>query len=753
MIFERDLKRLCVHVEDSLAVALKRIDENEERFVAAVSEDGVLHGILTDGDFRRWALNNEGLDLSRPTKEAVNGDFQSILLGTPVKKIESLLSDRIVFMPVVDNLGRLVAIARSRKRSEKLFIEKREISESAPAFIIAEIGNNHNGSLSAAKDLVDAAIDAGANCVKFQMRDMAELYRSVGNSKISLDDEDLGAQYTIDLLSRTQLSPAQMREAFDYCREKGILALCTPWDQKSLGELEQFGMSAYKIASADLSNHDLLRSIAETGKPVLVSTGMSTEVEIEEAIAVLKECGARFALLHCNATYPAPYKDINLNYLDRLREISKGVVGYSGHERGSSIAIAAVARGAKIIEKHFTLNKDWEGNDHKVSLLPDEFKKMVEAIRHVEEAAGSSRPRTPTQGELINRETLAKSLVANISIHPGDRITEKHIAVKSPGRGLPPYMKKSLIGKIAQRAMKPGDFFFNNDLDEKRSKARKYSFSRPWGIPVRYHDFLSIASLSNPTLLEFHLSYHDLSTKLETVFSTEFSYGLVVHSPELFQHDHTLDLCSPNKAYREESIKEFQRVVEIASEIGHYFPATKKIPLVTNVGGFSQHEPLSVHERQKRVDLLLAGLEKIDTRNVEIIPQTMPPFPWHFGGQRYHNLFLEPESIRNFCDKYGYRICFDTSHTALWCHHSGDSIYEAASILGPISAHLHIADASGTGEEGLPIGSGDIRFDRLCEVIEETAPGASFIPEIWQGHKNHGERFWQALDALEGHLN
>ncbi|MEI2420999.1 N-acetylneuraminate synthase family protein, partial [Arthrospira platensis SPKY2] len=183
--------------------------------------------------------------------------------------------------------------------------------------------------------------------------------------------EDLGAQYTLDLLSRFQLTPEEMLQAFDYCRESGILPLCTPWDIKTVKLLENYRMPAYKVASADLTNHDLLKALVDTGKPLICSTGMSTESEIKESVALLQKMGAMYVLLHCNSTYPAPFKDINLNYLDKLAKIGNCPVGYSGHERGYHVAIAAVAKGAKVIEKHFTLDKTMEGNDHKVSLLPE----------------------------------------------------------------------------------------------------------------------------------------------------------------------------------------------------------------------------------------------------------------------------------------------------------------------------------------------------------------------------------------------
>jgi N-acetylneuraminate synthase len=181
-----------------------------------------------------------------------------------------------------------------------------------------------------------------------------------------------------------------MYRAFDYTRSAGLVPLCTPWDQQSLQRLVEYGLDGFKIASADLTNHQLILAAAKTGKSLLVSTGMSLEREIIDATDLLQRAGAPFVLLHCNSTYPTPMQDVNLAYMDRLRKFQR-VVGYSGHERGYEVCIAAVARGAKVIEKHLTLDRTMEGNDHRVSLLPQEFAEMVKAIRNVESAVGLAK--------------------------------------------------------------------------------------------------------------------------------------------------------------------------------------------------------------------------------------------------------------------------------------------------------------------------------------------------------------------------
>ncbi|MBD1936515.1 N-acetylneuraminate synthase family protein [Microcoleus sp. FACHB-68] len=631
--------------------------------------------------------------------------------------------------------------------SQSIQIDQFTIDAKSATFIIAEIGINHNGSLALAKQLIDKAVEVGANCAKFQMRHLPSLYHNAGNSNDP--SEDIGSQYTLDLLARFQLSPQELFAAFDYCRQRDILPLCSVWDLESLLQLEQYGMPAYKVASADLTNHDLLTALAKTGKPLLCSTGMSTEDEIIESVALLKRLGAVYMLLHCNSTYPTPFKDVNLNYLERLQDIGECLIGYSGHERGIYTAIAAIAKGAKVIEKHFTLDKSMEGNDHKVSLLPEEFQAMVQGIREVEQGLGTAAPRRISQGELMNRATLAKSLVINCDLEPGQVITAEMIIVKSPGKGLQPNRKSDLIGLKAKRHLKAGDFFFVGDLAQDTVKSRYYTFNRPWGLPVRYHDFQTILAKSNPDLLEFHLSYRDLEQDIHQFFNQTYDLDLVVHSPELFAGDHLLNLCALDENYRQHSVRELQRVIDVTRTLKPFFKKASRPLIVGNLGGFTTDAPIPASERRRWYDLIAKSLSELDTDGVEIIPQTLPPFPWYFGGQLYLNLFVEPDDTVEFCREYGYRVCLDISHSKLASNHYNWSFNQFIKQVAPHTAHFHIADAAGVDGEGLQIGEGDIDFRALAESLEKAAPASSFIPEIWQGHHNAGEGFWIALEKLE----
>ena len=745
MIIDKNLSKYIVFAEDDILNALKKISDNKNRIIFSVTEAGVLEGVLTDGDFRRWLVQQDSINLNQPVSKISNKSYKFANYNDDPAKIQSYFSNEVEFIPLLDNNRHLVAVAR--RKLDGIRIGDFIIDVHSPTFIIAEIGNNHNGSLELAKQLIDQAVVVGADCAKFQMRDLKSLYRNAGNAND--DSEDLGSQYTLDLLTRFQLTTDEMFAVFDYCKTQGILPLCTPWDIESLSLLEQYGMLAYKVASADLTNYDLLTALAKTGKPLICSTGMSAESEIIDAVALLNRLGAMYVLLHCNSTYPAPFKDVHLNYIERLKEIGNCPVGYSGHERGIHVAIAAVAMGAKVIEKHLTLDKTMEGNDHKVSLLPDEFRLMIEGIRQVEQSLGSDGERQLSQGELMNRENLAKSLVINCDLEIGQIIIEAMIDVKSPGKGLQPNRKTALIGKRSRRSLKAGDFFYPSDLEVEQVKARPYNFKRPWGVPVRYHDFKTLLLQSNPDLLEFHLSYKDLEVDVGQYIDQIYDLDVVVHAPELFAGDHVLDLSSQDKDYRETSIKELQRVIDITRQLKPFFKKATRPCIVTNVGGFTSDNLLSVSVRKQLYETLYESLSQLNTDGVEIIPQTMPPFPWHFGGQQNHNLFVNPQDIADFCHQHDYRVCLDISHSKLACTHNKISFKEFLEQVGPYTSHLHIADAKGVDGEGLQIGEGEIDFPALAENLERYAPHASFIPEIWQGHKNDGEGFWIALEKLE----
>ena len=296
------------------------------------------------------------------------------------------------------------------------------------------------------------------------------------------------------------------------------------------------------------------------------------------------------------------------------------------------------------------------------------------------------------------------------------------------------------------------DYFFKSDLTNNQELIKEYKFKHPWGVPVRYHDINKYLDLIKPDMFEFHLSYSDMELDIDKYLTGTYDFGFVVHAPELFKGSHLMDLATPDDEYRKTSMIETQKVIDITRKLKKYFPKEIRPQIVANVGGFSMDAPFPEEVKESYYDQFFKSLKDLDTEGVEIIPQTMAPFPWHFGGQRYQNIFVHVDEIVKYCKEFGIRICFDVSHTMLTCNHYKEDFYEFATKIAPYTAHIHMGDAKGVNGEGLQIGEGEIDFIKLGNILNKGCPNASFIPEIWQGHKNNGEGFWIALQKLENVL-
>ncbi len=319
-------------------------------------------------------------------------------------------------------------------------------------FIIAEAGVNHNGSLELAYKLVDAAKEADADCVKFQTY-ITENDTAVNCEKAEYQKtEQQESQY--ELLKKLELSFDDFRKIQEYCKKKGIMFLSTPFDIESLKFLEEIHMPIWKIASSEVENFQLLREMAKTHKPIILSTGMCTIEEISNAVDVLKKYGAgQIKILHCNTQYPTPMEDVNLKAMYELKSMFQCDIGYSDHTQGIEVPIAAVAMGATIIEKHFTLDRNMEGPDHVASLNPLELKEMVQAIRNIEKAIGTGK-KVPSNSEKGNRIAARKSIFARCEIKKGQKFTEENIIAKRPGGGVNPMRWEEVIGTCAVRNFK-----------------------------------------------------------------------------------------------------------------------------------------------------------------------------------------------------------------------------------------------------------------------------------------------------------
>lgn len=318
-------------------------------------------------------------------------------------------------------------------------------------FIIAEAGVNHNGDIEIARQLVDAAAEAGADAVKFQTFKADKLV-SKSAQKADYQKKTTNSQESqFAMLKKLELSSDMHQYLQEYCRRKNILFLSTPFDLDSIVYLDSIGVPFMKIPSGEITNYPYLREIGKTKKPVILSTGMSEMKEIEAALCVLREYGTTdITVLHCNTEYPTPYADVNLKAMVTIKEKLDVKVGYSDHTVGIEIPVAAAAMGACVIEKHFTLNKNMEGPDHKASLEPKELKEMVRMVRNVEMALGTGT-KSPSSSEKKNILVVRKSIVAKEDIEEGQIFTEDNLTTKRPGTGVTAMAWNEALGKSAKR--------------------------------------------------------------------------------------------------------------------------------------------------------------------------------------------------------------------------------------------------------------------------------------------------------------
>lgn len=627
-----------------------------------------------------------------------------------------------------------MVLAETAGNAVTIQIGKRTIGPEHPTYIIAEIGINHNGDPDLARRLIDTAVDAKVDAVKFQKRHLPSLYREdVLTDTLKYEQH---FQYMIPILKQVELPEEEFIDLKRHCEERGLEFLCTPFDIPSADFLAGLGVNGFKIASADLSNLQLLDHVSSFGKPMLVSTGMSYWQEIERAVDLLEAKEVPFALLHCRSVYPVWPREVNLRMINRLSRFGHPV-GYSGHDIGIIIPLIASSMGASIVEKHITIDRKMAGPDHKISLEPHELKRLVRDIRVADQAMGKSK-RFLMRGEILNRELFGKSLTAAREIQKGTRISSQMVRTRGPGKGLSPSRIADLVGKKINRNLKEGDYFLDEDVDGPCDLDFHNSFRTRWGLISRFGDLEEMLGYG-PKVIEFHLAEKDFH--LEFRPERKYTQELIVHAPEYIDGK-LFDLCSGSEEVRSASVRLLQKTVDLCKGIAPCFKGKPKI--IVHPGAMSLNTKLN----GKRLhDALLKSLAEVGSTAAEVLLENLPPYPWYFGGQWKGNYFMDAESIRSVCEHTGLRICFDLSHAALYCNAKEKDLSSFIEEVLPFVRHIHFADAYGLDGEGVSIGEGDIDFDRIMPLFASYE--GTWVPEIWRGHLDKGKGFIQALIRLK----
>lgn len=630
-----------------------------------------------------------------------------------------------------------------KKEPPTVRIGKKTIGGKNPTYIIAEIGLNHQGDVNLAKKLIDIAVDAGCDCVKFQKRSLKDVYKK--DVLENIDKQEQGSQYVLKNLKKCELSDSEMKSLYRYSTKKGIDFSCSPWDETSLKFLaKELDIPFYKIGSPDMSNFRLIGKVAKLGKPIIVSTGMSFLSEIDQLVEFLEDIKAKYILLHCNSTYPVAYADINLNFLKKMRKKYNCPIGYSGHEKGITACLGAVALGASVIEKHLSLDRNMEGPDHRASLEPDGMKRLVRRVRLLEEALGEE-VKYVTRGEYLNREGLSKSLVAAKNLKKGHVFRESDITLKSPGKGTSPLKFNLFIGKkLITRDIEKDDYILESDIGNYTETSDGIQLKHKWGMVARMSDVDNLLKHNHPDFVEIHLT--DMDVNSNKTYKKKYDCDLVVHGPD-YNGDLLLDLSSLNSNIRKESIFFFNKSLRHARKLKKLFRNRNlSVKFVIHPGSFELNLP-EEDERKMRNKNYLDSLSKLDTRGFEPLVENMPAWGWFFGGQWYSQSFMDSKEIAGFSKKTGYGVVFDVSHAALYCNYYKKSLLKFTRTILPVTKYIHISDAAKFNGEGLQIGDGGIDFVTIMKLLVKTDNW--FLPEIWQGHKFGGEGFIKAIKRLK----
>jgi N-acetylneuraminate synthase len=438
--------------------------------------------------------------------------------------------------------------------------------------------------------------------------------------------------------------------------------------------------------------------------------------------------------------------------MERLREWSGRPVGYSGHDTGTAISLAAVAMGARLLERHLTLDRTMRGPDHKASLEPAQFAEQVRALREVEVSIGVPH-RWITRGETLNRRVLGKSLVAASDIPAHTTIARGMLTSKSPGLGLSPQFVDKLVGRRLSRSVARDEMFHQSDVEDAVAgrEVAEIDVGAPWGIVARFLDFAPLEQAFVPLgmrFVEFHDSDRDLDAGASAYHGGRKPFGFVVHAPE-YAHDTLIDLCSADDAQRNLSVQRIQKTIDLARDLAPLFTWDEALfprgpKIVMHVGGMSPRP--GGYDLEAATDRLLGALRQLDTTDVDLLLENLPPFPWYFGGRWFGHVLCDADNTVMLCQESRLGLCFDTSHAALECARSGASLIEFANAVAPYVRHLHMSDGAGTSGEGLQIGDGAVNFVALLPVLLEPQP--TVIPEIWMGHHENGLAFRAALERL-----
>lgn len=607
--------------------------------------------------------------------------------------------------------------------------------------VIAELGINHQGDFVNAKDLVSSAAETGCWGIKFQYR--KKQVDAPFDSKKEIGDELLEPN-----LAANYLSPSQILELSEFAKSLSLSVGISFFVESDEADFADHSFDFYKVPSAVMTNHKLIRRLMERGCDVLVSTGMRTDEEIQDLHSEFGD-SPNLVVMHCVSNYPTLAINSQIGYLHQLREKYGFRVGYSSHDAFWETALWTFPFGIEYLERHITLDKAQIGLDHSSSSTPEEFNRLVSLLNDFPQALeGAVGPRKVNQGEKINLQNLGQGLYAKLSLEPGTEVEVEQFFEKPPLLGLSMANFQSMPSRRLSKSIKRGQpllpHHFEKKSEETKDHALSWTSSHNLGLPVRLHDFREVSDLFGLNFFEFHLSFGELGKDFD--FSslgsdTRFS----VHAPDYVSPNFLLDPLSEVDAVRQESLTALEKVAQFAASVSE--KSGSSVPVVVSLS--NKTVPIDIFYSE-----IASLFGKLSSENVTFSLQWLPPIAWYFGG----SVVLERvNSLRDISPLLDYEIpvTMDFSHLALG---ENANLYKSLDIIESLReniVHIHLSGADGIDGEGAEFNPNDPHQRRLVQAAFSLASSLDIglILEVWQGHLNRYVGFRDAISTLEGLLN
>lgn len=598
--------------------------------------------------------------------------------------------------------------------------------------IIAEIGINHDGEISKAKELIDSASRAGCHAIKFQYRNTDRMY--------SMDAREIGDEIIHSELKKSRISIEDILKLSNYAKdldlEVGISCFTVDDFRDFEYSLESFDF--LKVPSVELSNFELVDIMLGTGKMTYISLGAHSEAEIESSLNRISS-QTNWIPMHCISNYPTALHNAKLGYISLLQDKWKRPVGFSSHDDYWELTVAALTLGAQVIERHITYSKDADGLDHSTSSTHEEFSRLCMIASEIDQALLGNFARTPNQGELLNRQNLGRSYYAKNDLQIGDSILFENFDYRNPQIGLTNSEFKTSLAKKIVRPLKKGAPLSRSHIEESLDELSESDLARirslNISLPVRLHDYSEISAAIPINAYEFHLSFEEVANGISD-FAVNPKDAFSVHIPDYLDSNTLMDPFSSDQTVRSRSLESIDQVMEFASELSD--KTKKDIPIVGSFTGIG----MAKSDFYQNLNSLLDSRR---TRGIILTAQWLPPFAWYFGGS------IKLEHLTGFADlkyieQYGIPLTMDVCHLLLGTYGNQEAFLEIWGTAFPFIKHVHVADALGLDGEGVQIGEGKLKNPRIIQPVLQN--NLIKVLEVWQGHLDNYSGFKRGLLAL-----